>query len=69
MSCARRRDPGVKVAGPPRRTAQEGTRGCTHAAGQSEQEVPTMVHGMRCPARLTPWRVAGGWAVEGMVLS
>ena len=28
-------DPAVKVAGPPRRTAYEGARGCTHAAGQS----------------------------------
>jgi hypothetical protein len=25
----------------------EGARGCTHAAGHCEEEVPTVVHGMR----------------------
>jgi hypothetical protein len=29
-----------------------------------EQEVPTVVHGMRCPARLALGRVDHVWAIE-----
>jgi hypothetical protein len=53
------REVGLKVVGTPRRTAQvEGTRGCPRAAGQFEQEVPTVAHGMRWVG-LDAARVAG----------
>jgi hypothetical protein len=64
-------DPAVKVAGPPRRTAWEGARGCTHAAGDSNREVPTVVDGMRCAARLAAGvrRVVDVVAIEGEVIA
>ncbi len=51
MSCPGRRDRTVKVAGTPRRTALQGTRGLRPRGRPIESEVPTVVHGKRCAAR------------------
>jgi hypothetical protein len=57
-------DPALKVVGTPRRTAI-GRRAWLHPRGRPfEQEVPTVLHGMRCAARLADRVVA----IEGVVI-
>ena len=70
MSCAGWRDSGGE-GGRPSASNGIGRRAWLQPRGRPiEQEVPTVVHGMRCPARLVAARrVDDVWAVEGVVIA
>jgi hypothetical protein len=55
----------VQVAGPPVSNGRKKARVVAPTRpAKFEQEVPTVAHGIRCPARQAPWRVDHVWAIE-----